>query len=56
MPAARLPLRAIAVASLVVIVMFAGPIGRWPWDHDEVQSLMELRGTYRLTRGRLRRA
>jgi len=42
-PAARLPLRAIAVASLVVIVMFAGPIGRWPWDHDEVQSLMELR-------------
>src|SRR4051812_22414598 len=23
--------------------MFVGPIGRWPWDHDEVQSLMELR-------------
>ncbi len=22
--------------------MFVGPIGRWPWDHDEVQTLMEI--------------
>ena len=22
--------------------MFLGPIGRWPWDHDEVQTLMEI--------------
>ena len=39
---ARLPVRGIALASLVVLAMFVGPIGRWPWDHDEVQSLMEI--------------
>jgi hypothetical protein len=39
---ARLPIRGIALASLVVLAMFLGPIGRWPWDHDEVQSLMEI--------------
>ena len=39
---ARLPVRGIALASLVVLAMFLGPIGRWPWDHDEVQTLMEI--------------
>lgn len=39
---ARLPVLGIAAASLVVLAMFVGPIGRWPWDHDEVQSLMEV--------------
>lgn len=39
---ARVPVRGIALASLIVLAMFVGPIGRWPWDHDEVQSLMEV--------------
>jgi len=33
---------AVAVAAVAVFAMFVGPVGRWPWDHDEVQSLMEV--------------
>ena len=33
---------ALVVAIAVVLLEFVGPVGLWPWDHDEVHSLMEL--------------
>jgi hypothetical protein len=32
----------VALAVLVVLTLFIAPSGLWPWDHDEVHSLVEL--------------
>jgi hypothetical protein len=38
----RTPSWGVIVAMIVVAAIFIAPIGVWPWDHDEVQSLVEL--------------
>ncbi|HUK34258.1 MAG TPA: hypothetical protein VLV86_10125 [Vicinamibacterales bacterium] len=38
----RLSAAGAAAVSLVLLAIFVGPIGRWSWDHDEVQTLMEI--------------
>src|SRR5215213_7741484 len=35
-------LLAALVSSVIVVILYFGPLASWPWDHDEVHGLVEL--------------